>query len=187
MNKVLLFSLLFTAFITIKSQIGRNDYIQKATVRKYTQIDASLKEGFILMNGKETDKSLIIRPKNDFDLILTSYIYVNGSVAIFILCNNFPNEQYPAYKKAVFWVDGEKFSYDMLPAELHYDDDLRQIFVSQRPVNQNMYKMVNKIIHSKNEITYTLSGTKKIEGKLSQEEISVLRNMIKLFKAFTEN
>ncbi len=57
--------------------------------------------------------------------------------------------------------------------ELHYNDDLKQIFVSQRPVNQNLYEMLIKIINSKNEIRYTLSGTKKLEEKLSQEEISV--------------
>lgn len=187
MKKVLLLPFLFAAFISFKSQIGRNDYIQKAMVRKYPQIDPSLKESFILMDGKETDRSLVIRPKNEFDLLVTSNIYVNGSVALFILCNNFPKEQNPAYQKVVFLVDGKQFSYDLLPAELHYNDDLKQIFVSQRPVNQNMYEMVSKIIHSKNEITYTLSGTKIFKGKLSQEEISVLRNMVKLFKAFTEN
>ncbi|HEX7869070.1 MAG TPA: hypothetical protein VF455_03065 [Chryseobacterium sp.] len=184
--KKLLFLLFFAAFITVKSQIGRSDYIQKPMVRTYPQIDKSLKQGFILMDGEETDKSLVIRPQNEFDLLVTSNIYVNGSVALFILCNNFPKEQNPTYEKAVFWVDGKQFTYDLLPAELHYNDNLKQIFVSQRPVNHNLYEMLSKIINSKNEIKYTLSGAKKIEGKLSQQEISVLRNMINLFKAFTE-
>lgn len=186
MKKLLFLPFLFAAFMNVKSQIGRNDYIQKTMVRTYPQIDKSLKKGFILMNGKETDKSLVIRPQNEFDLNVTSNIYVNGSVVLFILCNNFPKEQDPTYNKVVFLVDGKQFSYDLLPAELHYNDDLKQIFVSQRPVNQNLYEMLIKIINSKNEIRYTLSGTKKLEEKLSQEEISVLRNMISLFKAFTE-
>ncbi|KFE97423.1 hypothetical protein IX39_19215 [Chryseobacterium formosense] len=173
MKSFLFSTLFFVSFSLFNAQIGRSDYIQLPLIRKYTQIDPSLKKGFVLMGKKETDETLIIRPENEFDLLVTSNIFVNNSVALIILCNNFPDEKNPRFKKATFTIDGKQFSYDMSPAELHYNDDLKRIMVSQRAINQNMYEMLGKVILSKNQINYTLYGDKEYKGVLSQKEILV--------------
>ncbi|MCI3936323.1 hypothetical protein MQX03_03880 [Chryseobacterium aahli] len=123
----------------------------KTVTTKYNEIPASLKQGFSVMDGDINAKDLVIRPDNEFDLAVTANLFINGSVSIIIFCNNFLNEENPKYNNAVFIVDGEKYIYKMQPAEQHYNDALKTLMVSQQPVDENIFKLLNHIVTAKTE------------------------------------